>query len=118
MAKAPKDAKEKYDAVMDAWENLAPTAQFGGMTLEQFQLVIKPSDEARAKISTLDQQMTAALNARTTADVVSLEKVQMVVNGVVGDPNFGPDSALYEAMGYIRKSERKSGLTRKKSNGT
>jgi hypothetical protein len=39
--------------------------------------------------------------------------VQLVVNGVVGDPTFGPDSALYEAMGYVRKSERKSGLTRK-----
>jgi hypothetical protein len=32
---------------------------------------------------------------------------------VTGDPAFGPDSSLYEAMGYVRKSERKSGLTRK-----
>jgi hypothetical protein len=32
---------------------------------------------------------------------------------VLGDPAYGPDSALYEALGYVRKSERKSGLTRK-----
>jgi hypothetical protein len=38
-----------------------------------------------------------------------------VVNGVKGDPAFGEDSDLYETMGYVRKSERKSGLTRKKS---
>ena len=40
--------------------------------------------------------------------------MNLMVNGVKGDPDFGEDSDLYEAMGYVRKSERKSGLTRKK----
>jgi hypothetical protein len=44
--------------------------------------------------------------------------VQLVVNGVVGDPEEGPDSDLYAAFGYTRTSERKTGLTRKKSTGT
>ncbi len=44
-----------------------------------------------------------------------MEKSTLVVNGIIGDPNFGPDSDLYEAMGYVRKSARKSGLTRKKN---
>jgi hypothetical protein len=35
------------------------------------------------------------------------------VNGVLADPEEGPDSPLYEAFGYTRASERKSGLTRK-----
>ena len=38
----------------------------------------------------------------------------LVVNGVVGDPAYGDDSPLYGAMGFVRKSERKSGLTKKK----
>jgi hypothetical protein len=38
---------------------------------------------------------------------------QMVVNGVKGDPNYGDDSDLYDAMGYVRKSAKKSGLTKK-----
>lgn len=33
---------------------------------------------------------------------------------VAGDPNYGNDSPLYGAMGFVRKSEKKSGLTRKK----
>jgi hypothetical protein len=33
---------------------------------------------------------------------------------VVADPTEGANSALYEACGYIRKDNRKSGLTRKK----
>ena len=31
-----------------------------------------------------------------------------------GDPNFGEDCNLYDAMGYVRKSERKTGLSRTK----
>jgi hypothetical protein len=33
---------------------------------------------------------------------------------VRADPTEGLNSALYEAMGYTRKSDRKSGLTTKK----
>lgn len=34
--------------------------------------------------------------------------------GEAGDPAYGNDSPLYGAMGFVRKSEKKSGLTRKK----
>ncbi len=37
-----------------------------------------------------------------------------VGQGVAGDPAYGNDSPLYGAMGFVRKSERASGLTRKK----
>ncbi len=33
---------------------------------------------------------------------------------VRGDPSHGPNGSLYDAMGFDRKSERKSGLTKKK----
>ncbi len=51
----------------------------------------------------------------STSSAVAPEAVQRVVKGVVGDPAFGEDCDLYEAMGYVRKSERKSGLSRKKA---
>ena len=31
----------------------------------------------------------------------------------MGTPAYGPDSDLYGAMGFVRKSQRKSGLTQK-----
>ena len=37
-----------------------------------------------------------------------------VINGILADPDEGPDSPLYEAIGYTRRSERKTGLTRKR----
>lgn len=59
--------------------------------------------------------MTSWQNQRDDADVVTNEAIQKVVKGVAGDPDFGEDSDLYEALGYVRKSERRSGLSRKKA---
>jgi hypothetical protein len=49
------------------------------------------------------------------ADEVVAAKSQLVINGVLADPTEGPDSALYEAFGYTRKSERRRGLTRRRT---
>jgi hypothetical protein len=59
--------------------------------------------------------LTAAKDTRDDANGVTSDTNQKVVKGVVGDPNYGDDSNLYEAMGYVRKSERASGLTKKSS---
>lgn len=57
--------------------------------------------------------MTEAINTRNDADEQSLKVSDGVIKAVVADKNFGDDSARNEAMGFVRKSERKSGLTRK-----
>ena len=42
------------------------------------------------------------------------DKRSKVGMGVASDPAYGNNSPLYGAMGFVRKSEKKSGLTRKK----
>jgi hypothetical protein len=113
MASSPKDNQTKIDTVRNAWKNLASGKTFGGMTLPQFEAAIAQSFATRQQLEELDDQRTQLLTARANADDVSLAKVSLVVNAVRGDPEFGDDSALIEAMGYTRTSERKSGLTRK-----
>ena len=115
MANNPKATEDKLERMLNGWETLAPTKSFGGMTLAQFQAAIQPSLDARQQIEDLDDQRLQAIATRDTADDVSLEKAQLVVNGVLADPTEGPDSALYQAFGYTRKSERRSGLTRRKN---
>ena len=110
----PKKIEEKIEATVNAWEQLVAGKKFGGMSLDQFKDVIAPSRNARALIDQLQNQLTQAINQREEADDVSLNKIQLVVNGVLADPSEGPNSSVYEAMGYTRKSERKSGLTTKK----
>lgn len=110
----PKKIEEKINQTVDPWEEIAKTKSFGGMTLDQFKAAVAPSLNARKLIDQLQTQLTQAINQREDADDVSLAKIQLVVNGVLADPTEGPDSSLIEAMGYTRKSERKSGLTRNK----
>jgi len=114
MSDAPKTTADRLNTIEAGWKKLASTATFGGMTLEQFTAAIKPSRDARTTISELDTKMTDAINLREAADKASNQQADLVVNGVIGDVKFGPDSSLYEEMGYVRKSERKKGLTRKK----
>jgi hypothetical protein len=110
----PKKTEDKIKQTADVWEQLASAKSFGGMTLPQFKAAVAPSLDARALIDQLQNQLTQAINQREDADNLSLAKMQLVVNGVLADPAEGPDGSLYEAMGYTRKSERKSGLTTKK----
>jgi hypothetical protein len=109
----PQDTADRLNAIVTAWNDHAATHTFGGMTLAQFKEAIKPSFDARDVIADLEKQIGAAQNTRNDADATSSAKAKLVINGVVGDPAFGPDSSLYEAMGYVRESERKTGLTRK-----
>lgn len=79
---------------------------------------MKPSFDTREALRALESQTQSKQIERDAADAESLRRVQLVVNGVIGDPEEGPDSDLYAAFGYTRKSERKTGLTRKKKPGT
>jgi len=109
----PKEIEEKLRRAVNAFETLAPGKTFAGMTLDQFKTALAPSFATRETIGQLDDQLTHAINQRDAADEVALVKLQAVVAGVLADPTEGPDSSVYEAMGYTRKSERATGLTKK-----
>ena len=112
--RSPQKIKNKLELIIGAWETLAASKSFGGLTLAQFKAAVQPSFDLREELHALEMQVEATQVARDTADAESLRTIERVVNGVIGDPTAGPDSDLYEAMGYVRKSARKSGLTRKK----
>jgi hypothetical protein len=117
MPNNPKKIEEKIQSLLSAWQTLAPTKSFAGLTFAEFNTQVAPSLTARTTISNLESQLTEAINQRDDGDKTSLVVVQRVVNGILADPTEGPDSSLIEAAGRVRKSERKSGLTRKVSTG-
>jgi hypothetical protein len=114
MPLAPKKTEVRLNETLNAWQTLRPNKAFGGMTLDQFKARLKPSFDSRATIAALDNQLLAAQNQRDDADADSLAAINLVVNSVKGDPQEGEDGEFYEALGYVRKSERKSGLRRGK----
>ena len=98
-----------------AWLENAPDAVFAGMTLEQFKEATKAPGELQEEILALVQQ-TARRKVESLKAMASVNEVlDLVVNSVKGTPKFGADSALYRSLGYVRKSERRTGLTRKSS---
>jgi len=119
MPKSPKSTEEKIERMLNAWRTLAPEKSFGGMTLAQFDsTAASPALTARQRIDDLNDQLTQALAAREQADDLFDTKARQVVAGVLADPTEGPDSALYQAFGYTRQSDHKSGLTRKTTKRT
>ena len=113
MSEGPAIVEKKINDIINAWESLRPAKSFAGMTLAQFKTKVQPSLDTRATITDLENKLTAAQDERDDADKISNAAVLQVVNGVKGDPAEGEDGELYEAMGYVRKSERASGLSRK-----
>ena len=115
--KSPKQNEKKMMDVLIAWRTLAPEKMFGGMTLAQYEAQVNKSLAPRQRLLEIADEKIEQQALRESEDVITLKKVELVVAGIIADEEFGSDSALYEASGYVRKSERKSGLTRKKKNG-
>jgi len=118
MAKSPKELIERMEKMVAAWKNIARNEKFGEMTWEEFEALAVPVRAKTALIAELDAQRTQAINDRDDALELFSQKAQLYINGVLASPQHGNDSSLYEASGYVRFSERKSGLTKKTSKAT
>jgi hypothetical protein len=114
MAFNPKNNEEKMLKVLNAWKTLAPAKRFGGMALEDFEVYVQNSLVPRTRLKELNDQVMQQMALREAEDAVTMSKILVVVAGIIADPTEGDNSALYEACGYVRKDNRKSGLTRKR----
>lgn len=103
----------RLTTVLEAWSTLRPTKSFAGMTLAEFKAAVAPSLEARARLALAKQQIAETIVDRANADRHTKPILDRVVAGVIANEPEGRDSALYAALGYIRGSDRSSGLTRR-----
>ena len=99
--------------LIDVWTELRPTKTFAGMTLEQFKAAVAPSLEARARLVAAHQQAQEAIIARDNADDQATVLVDRLVAAFVAEEEDGYNGVLYAKLGYVRKADRSSGLTRR-----
>jgi len=107
--------KDRVIRMNNAWAQGARTVVFKGMTQAGFQSEISALANDEQEIAEMAAQLKlrrVALEARYTR--LNDESIKLR-DGVEGHEDFGPDHPMYEAMGFVRTSERKSGLTRKKT---
>ena len=79
MAKFSSEMAHRVDRVADAWKKMRPRKRFYGMSLEDFQKILKPFTDARAELAELQVQMRHAVSKRDAANNVAIEAVMNVV---------------------------------------
>lgn len=110
--------KDKAMKINDGWEEGAPTIEFGKIKQADFSAELESAALIEQEISDLERQISLKEAERDDAYLEISNKSVLIANGVRGDADYGPDSPLYGAMGFVRTSERASGLTRKKKEET
>ena len=109
-----KEIRERAVEIDDAWTEGAASVDFGGVKRNSLETKMAAGATVDTEIGDLEAQLKMKIAERDEIYSDIADDLVMVRNGVVADPAFGDDSPLYGAMGFIRKSERASGLTRKK----
>jgi hypothetical protein len=99
--------------VLHSW-GACPDQPFAELTRDEFSQEMQACKDATAKFTAAEALWTAARKDRLDAYEAAARVIQRVVNAVKAHPKYGEDSSLYAAMGYVPKSERSSGLTRKR----
>lgn len=100
-------------SILDAWKTLAPGVSLNGMTLEQFEEATQKSLDVRQRMAETERAMIALRQERLQEDRKLREKISELVDSVKGHTDYGANSPLYSAFGYVPKNARKSGLTRR-----
>ena len=109
-----KTVREKCNVMNDAWVEGAKAVEFNGITQAAFLTDIAAAAAGDAEIGDLEAELKMKRDVRDDKYVALNEKRSKVGLGVAGSAAYGNDSPLYGAMGFVRKSEKKFGLTRKK----
>ena len=104
---------ERLTTLIAIWAELRATRTFAGMTLEQFKTAVGPSLDARARLATANKQAEEAIVARDNADQQAAVVVDRVIAAFVAEDQDGYNGVLYAKLGYVRKADRGSGLTRR-----
>ncbi len=108
-----KAVRDRCNVMNDAWFEGAPTVDFNGITQAAFLADITAAAADDATIADLEAELKMKREVRDDKYIALNDKRSKVGLGVAGSAAYGNDSPLYGAMGFVRKSDRASGLTRK-----
>ncbi|MBS1795261.1 MAG: hypothetical protein JSS81_15495 [Acidobacteria bacterium] len=103
-----------FERAIVALRSLPPETRFKKLTAAEILEQLERSMASRRRLEDLDNELALESVVRENEDERSLDVLEEFVDGVIGHADYGRDSALYESLGFVRKSKRKSGLTRRR----
>lgn len=108
-----KRIKERVLKIQSGWNEGAPAVdEFRNTKKVDFDTHIAEAQTIEDEIAGLKAQIELKENERDNRYARLDDAGIDIRKGVEGHKDFGDDSALLSAMGFVRKSERKSGLKR------
>lgn len=99
---------DKLNQILDAWEDLAPEAKFAEMSLADFRVATAQTLETRRALGGNRNRISSLVSDQLAQETALGATLKRVSAAVVLDRNFGAESPLYRAMGYVTALERKS----------
>lgn len=103
----------RREQFLSSWLEFAPDVTFAGLTLAQFEDKSKTPLESRKSILEVQTKLRGLLLDRDKADELLNQDLILIAHAIRGNELFGEDCALYRSLGFVPKSERKSGQRRK-----
>jgi hypothetical protein len=104
---------KQLPTLIEVWTELRPTKSFAGMTLAEFKAAVAPSLDARARLDAANKAAGEAIVDRDNADQSVAVLVDRMIAAFVAEEEDGYNGVLYAKLGYVRKNDRASGLTRR-----
>ena len=94
---------------LSSWREFAPDVTFAGFTLAQFEEESTKPLDVRKEMVDAKTKVKGLKLKRDKADEVQTGVFVLIAHAVRGHEQFGEDCALYRSLGFIPKSERKTG---------
>ena len=102
----------KGDQISLAWDDEAEDIVFGGISWSGHFEHVTACREADERIAELENKLEGERAIRDQHRGQLAESNRKVYYGVMAHPDYGDDCALLARMGYTRRSDQNSGLTR------
>ena len=95
-----------------SWEEYAQNTSFAGMSLAEFEAKSKEPLDIRKELAATRTKANGLILKRDKADDSLNEDLILIAHAIRADKDFGEDCPLYRSLGFVPKSERKSGRRR------
>jgi hypothetical protein len=114
-----KNVSLRREKLLSSWQEFAADATFAGFTLAQFEEGSMEPFEVRKTMEAAKTKLAGLKLKRDKAEEKLNDMLVLIANSIRGTPAYGQDCELYRSLGFIPKSERKTGtVARKKTEVT
>ena len=97
---------------LSSWAEYAQDKSFAGMTLAEFEATSQEPFDVRKDLADARTKAKGLILERDKADETINEDFVLIAHAIRADKAFGEDCPFYRSLGFVPKSERKTGRRR------